>query len=147
MPGSQIIWRRIRTHHPNVCEMDILINPSKTTESTQHPSFYPSAFLSNSKSWKLKHVVYTGNFFQSSQDSVLICNSLVHRTNLNRTLPEYLEEHLWLVNFAEVGVPWSFCIVFDTDIRASGRKLKCDGGRPSCGNCNRRGYPCVYVPV
>ncbi|KAI5990393.1 hypothetical protein EDD15DRAFT_2113726, partial [Pisolithus albus] len=28
-----------------------------------------------------------------------------------------------------------------------GRKLKCDGGRPSCGNCNRRGYPCQYVPV
>ncbi|KAI6037962.1 hypothetical protein EDC04DRAFT_2570519, partial [Pisolithus marmoratus] len=27
-----------------------------------------------------------------------------------------------------------------------GRKLKCDGGRPSCGNCNRRGYPCHYVP-
>ncbi|KAG8215331.1 hypothetical protein J3R82DRAFT_8925, partial [Butyriboletus roseoflavus] len=29
----------------------------------------------------------------------------------------------------------------------SGRKLKCDGSRPSCSNCNRRGYPCVYVPV
>ncbi|KIK43660.1 hypothetical protein CY34DRAFT_50128, partial [Suillus luteus UH-Slu-Lm8-n1] len=28
-----------------------------------------------------------------------------------------------------------------------GRKLKCDGSRPSCGNCNRRGYPCVYTPV
>ncbi|KAF8125630.1 hypothetical protein EV363DRAFT_1402379 [Boletus edulis] len=28
-----------------------------------------------------------------------------------------------------------------------GRKLKCDGTRPSCSNCNRRGYPCVYVPV
>ncbi|KIK98460.1 hypothetical protein PAXRUDRAFT_80904, partial [Paxillus rubicundulus Ve08.2h10] len=28
-----------------------------------------------------------------------------------------------------------------------GRKLKCDGSRPSCSNCNRRGYPCVYVPV
>ncbi|KAF9262043.1 hypothetical protein L218DRAFT_929993 [Marasmius fiardii PR-910] len=28
-----------------------------------------------------------------------------------------------------------------------GRKLKCDGGRPSCANCDRRGYPCVYTPV
>ncbi|KAN0079910.1 hypothetical protein V8E55_009476 [Tylopilus felleus] len=28
-----------------------------------------------------------------------------------------------------------------------GRKLKCDGSRPSCSNCNRRGYPCLYVPV
>ncbi|THV01110.1 hypothetical protein K435DRAFT_854082 [Dendrothele bispora CBS 962.96] len=28
-----------------------------------------------------------------------------------------------------------------------GRKLKCDGMRPSCGNCDRRGYPCSYVPV
>ncbi|KAF8841875.1 hypothetical protein BDN67DRAFT_858525, partial [Paxillus ammoniavirescens] len=28
-----------------------------------------------------------------------------------------------------------------------GRKLKCDGSRPCCSNCNRRGYPCVYVPV
>ncbi|KAJ4480881.1 hypothetical protein J3R30DRAFT_3287739, partial [Lentinula aciculospora] len=28
-----------------------------------------------------------------------------------------------------------------------GRKLKCDGNRPSCANCDRRGYPCVYTPV
>ncbi|KIM61856.1 hypothetical protein SCLCIDRAFT_121010, partial [Scleroderma citrinum Foug A] len=28
-----------------------------------------------------------------------------------------------------------------------GRKLKCDGCKPSCSNCNRRGYPCNYVPV
>ncbi|KAJ3755876.1 hypothetical protein EV360DRAFT_48962, partial [Lentinula raphanica] len=28
-----------------------------------------------------------------------------------------------------------------------GRKLKCDGNRPSCGNCDRRGYPCEYTPV
>ncbi|KAF8551562.1 hypothetical protein OG21DRAFT_1512598 [Imleria badia] len=28
-----------------------------------------------------------------------------------------------------------------------GRKLKCDGSRPSCSNCHRRGYPCQYVPV
>ncbi|KAF9074373.1 hypothetical protein BDP27DRAFT_1287780 [Rhodocollybia butyracea] len=28
-----------------------------------------------------------------------------------------------------------------------GRKLKCDGSRPSCANCNRRGYPCLYTPV
>ncbi|KXN92535.1 hypothetical protein AN958_05390, partial [Leucoagaricus sp. SymC.cos] len=28
-----------------------------------------------------------------------------------------------------------------------GRKLKCDGTKPSCANCNRRGYPCVYMPV
>ncbi|KAF5346594.1 hypothetical protein D9758_013461 [Tetrapyrgos nigripes] len=28
-----------------------------------------------------------------------------------------------------------------------GRKLKCDGVRPSCANCNRRGFPCLYVPV
>ncbi|EKM52382.1 uncharacterized protein PHACADRAFT_260714 [Phanerochaete carnosa HHB-10118-sp] len=27
-----------------------------------------------------------------------------------------------------------------------GRKLKCDG-RQTCGNCERRGIPCVYVPV
>ncbi|KAI8990370.1 hypothetical protein BD414DRAFT_413351, partial [Trametes punicea] len=27
-----------------------------------------------------------------------------------------------------------------------GRKLKCDG-RPTCANCQRRGIPCVYVPV
>ncbi|KAJ7092450.1 hypothetical protein B0H15DRAFT_833968 [Mycena belliarum] len=27
------------------------------------------------------------------------------------------------------------------------RKLKCDGLRPQCNNCNRRGYPCNYVPV
>lgn len=28
-----------------------------------------------------------------------------------------------------------------------GRKLKCDGLRPSCTNCNKRGVPCAYVPV
>ncbi|KAL4264023.1 Zn(2)-C6 fungal-type domain-containing protein [Pleurotus pulmonarius] len=28
-----------------------------------------------------------------------------------------------------------------------GRKLKCDGVRPTCGNCNRRGFPCNYTPV
>ncbi|TFK71224.1 hypothetical protein BDN72DRAFT_958255 [Pluteus cervinus] len=28
-----------------------------------------------------------------------------------------------------------------------GRKLKCDGAKPSCANCNRRGFPCVYAPV
>ncbi|KAL6302600.1 hypothetical protein BKA93DRAFT_390906 [Sparassis latifolia] len=27
-----------------------------------------------------------------------------------------------------------------------GRKLKCDG-RQTCANCQRRGIPCVYVPV
>ncbi|KAJ7607489.1 hypothetical protein FB45DRAFT_395093 [Roridomyces roridus] len=27
------------------------------------------------------------------------------------------------------------------------RKLKCDGFRPQCSNCNRRGYHCSYVPV
>ncbi|KAF9559023.1 hypothetical protein CPC08DRAFT_709153 [Agrocybe pediades] len=28
-----------------------------------------------------------------------------------------------------------------------GRKLKCDGMRPSCANCHRRNYPCTYTPV
>ncbi|KAI0088372.1 hypothetical protein BDY19DRAFT_195083 [Irpex rosettiformis] len=28
-----------------------------------------------------------------------------------------------------------------------GRKLKCDGLKPSCSNCNRRSLPCQYVPV
>ncbi|KAF8816892.1 hypothetical protein BYT27DRAFT_7205259, partial [Phlegmacium glaucopus] len=28
-----------------------------------------------------------------------------------------------------------------------GRKLKCDGMRPSCANCHRRGYPCAYTPI
>ncbi|KAG2005637.1 hypothetical protein CC2G_002024 [Coprinopsis cinerea AmutBmut pab1-1] len=28
-----------------------------------------------------------------------------------------------------------------------GRKLKCDGGRPSCSNCNKRDLACNYVPV
>ena len=28
-----------------------------------------------------------------------------------------------------------------------GRKLKCDGMKPSCANCNWRGYPCAYAPV
>ncbi|KAF8192824.1 hypothetical protein K438DRAFT_2017974 [Mycena galopus ATCC 62051] len=27
------------------------------------------------------------------------------------------------------------------------RKLKCDGMRPQCGNCNRRGFACSYTPV
>ncbi|KAJ7271122.1 hypothetical protein C8J57DRAFT_1065601, partial [Mycena rebaudengoi] len=27
------------------------------------------------------------------------------------------------------------------------RKLKCDGSRPQCNNCSRRGYPCTYMPV
>ncbi|KAI0791048.1 hypothetical protein C8Q75DRAFT_759107 [Abortiporus biennis] len=27
------------------------------------------------------------------------------------------------------------------------RKLKCDGRKTSCGNCDRRGIPCSYVPV
>ncbi|KZV82270.1 hypothetical protein EXIGLDRAFT_350556 [Exidia glandulosa HHB12029] len=29
----------------------------------------------------------------------------------------------------------------------SGRKLKCDGGKPTCGNCERRRQPCTYDPV
>ena len=28
-----------------------------------------------------------------------------------------------------------------------GRKLKCDGIKPSCANCDRRRYPCTYAPV
>ncbi|KIJ96310.1 hypothetical protein K443DRAFT_682387 [Laccaria amethystina LaAM-08-1] len=28
-----------------------------------------------------------------------------------------------------------------------GRKLKCDGNRPSCSNCNRRGLPCMFTAV
>ncbi|KIJ89812.1 hypothetical protein K443DRAFT_687127, partial [Laccaria amethystina LaAM-08-1] len=28
-----------------------------------------------------------------------------------------------------------------------GRKLKCDGNRPSCSNCNRRGLPCTFTAV
>ncbi|CAL1698217.1 unnamed protein product [Somion occarium] len=27
------------------------------------------------------------------------------------------------------------------------RKLKCDGRKTSCANCERRGIPCSYVPV
>ncbi|KAI0076991.1 hypothetical protein K474DRAFT_1643984 [Panus rudis PR-1116 ss-1] len=27
------------------------------------------------------------------------------------------------------------------------RKLKCDGRKTSCGNCQRRNIPCSYVPV
>ncbi|KAJ6492898.1 hypothetical protein C8R47DRAFT_1214177 [Mycena vitilis] len=27
------------------------------------------------------------------------------------------------------------------------RKLKCDGLRPQCGNCNRRNIPCNYIAV
>ncbi|KAL1671143.1 hypothetical protein EV122DRAFT_227056, partial [Schizophyllum commune] len=27
------------------------------------------------------------------------------------------------------------------------RKLKCDGGRPSCANCEKKKFPCNYVPV
>ena len=33
------------------------------------------------------------------------------------------------------------------DLFSLGRKLKCDGMKPSCANCDRRGYPCVYAPV
>ncbi|KAH6912138.1 hypothetical protein BKA70DRAFT_1266743 [Coprinopsis sp. MPI-PUGE-AT-0042] len=28
-----------------------------------------------------------------------------------------------------------------------GRKLKCDGARPSCVNCSKRNLACAYVPV
>ncbi|KAJ7827874.1 hypothetical protein B0H14DRAFT_2813049 [Mycena olivaceomarginata] len=28
-----------------------------------------------------------------------------------------------------------------------GRKLKCDGLKPQCSNCNRRNIPCNYVAV
>ncbi|KAG7440699.1 uncharacterized protein BT62DRAFT_1012474 [Guyanagaster necrorhizus] len=28
-----------------------------------------------------------------------------------------------------------------------GRKLKCDGNRPSCANCRRRQIACTYKPV
>ncbi|KAK0216285.1 hypothetical protein IW261DRAFT_1609218 [Armillaria novae-zelandiae] len=28
-----------------------------------------------------------------------------------------------------------------------GRKLKCDGSRPSCANCGRRQIACTYQPV
>lgn len=53
----------------------------------------------------------------------------------------------WLASFVEV-VPF---VIWRTSTRtedfSQGRKLKCDGSRPSCGNCNRRGYPCVYAPV
>ncbi|EDR04709.1 uncharacterized protein LACBIDRAFT_304051 [Laccaria bicolor S238N-H82] len=28
-----------------------------------------------------------------------------------------------------------------------GRKLKCDGNRPSCSNCDRRSLACQYTPV
>ncbi|KAF9054140.1 hypothetical protein BJ165DRAFT_1436429 [Panaeolus papilionaceus] len=28
-----------------------------------------------------------------------------------------------------------------------GRKLKCDGLKPSCANCHKRNYACSYTPV
>ncbi|KJA24934.1 hypothetical protein HYPSUDRAFT_65236 [Hypholoma sublateritium FD-334 SS-4] len=28
-----------------------------------------------------------------------------------------------------------------------GRKLKCDGNKPLCSNCDRRGLACSYSPV
>ncbi|KAG6330780.1 hypothetical protein ID866_8310 [Astraeus odoratus] len=60
---------------------------------------------------------------------------------------EFPDGHPWLVSFVEV---LSLSVSLRTShahSRGPGRKLKCDGSRPSCGNCNRRGYPCLYVPV
>ncbi|KZP14395.1 hypothetical protein FIBSPDRAFT_1048831 [Athelia psychrophila] len=28
-----------------------------------------------------------------------------------------------------------------------GRKLKCDGRKPVCTNCDKRSFACAYVPV
>lgn len=54
-------------------------------------------------------------------------------------------EHLWLARFVEV--LRSFHLTHPVTHISIGRKLKCDGLRPSCNNCNRRNLPCQYVPV
>lgn len=37
--------------------------------------------------------------------------------------------------------------ITDAVSSAPERKLKCDGRKTSCANCERRGIPCSYVPV
>jgi hypothetical protein len=61
---------------------------------------------------------------------------------------EHPKERQWHASFAEVGGVSRLgmkALTIPNDFL--GRKLKCDGIRPSCANCHRRGYPCSYTPV
>ena len=75
----------------------------------------------------------------------------VTKASNQKAKAEYRGEHLWLVSFAEVRCPVGPTLP-SGDHRSFirhpqlGRKLKCDG-RTTCGNCERRGIACVYVPV
>jgi hypothetical protein len=51
--------------------------------------------------------------------------------------------HLWHVSSVEVSL-FPLIGVLTQLIIIKGRKLKCDGNRPSCSNCNRRNLPCQY---
>lgn len=81
-------------------------------------------------------------------------SDIILRTNVQTRIaqttryPARLAAHQWLANSAEVGQFKSQVWTALTRLLPSlGRKLKCDGIRPSCSNCNRRGVPCAYVPV
>lgn len=50
----------------------------------------------------------------------------------------------WLVIFVEVSHKYVVGITSNFFF-ASERKMKCDGRRPSCGNCSKRTEACVYI--
>ena len=110
------------------------INPTFNFMSSQNGSSSDQVSSSNlSACWAIDLTMcFSSNFISSH-------HSMAH------ALPR---EHRWRVNFVEVRT-FLRLQVHGTILNSFklGRKLKCDGIKPSCANCDRRGYPCTYAPV
>lgn len=65
---------------------------------------------------------------------------------IQTTIPKNLrEKRLWHATSAEVRFLLSIHHGGDNILTSSGRKLRCDGLKPLCTNCERRKYECEYV--
>lgn len=82
----------------------------------------------------------------------LFCSSRIRQLS-SMTLLEHQNGRPWLVSSVGVSVPCLYLRRFGSIVADIifwghlGRKLKCDGLRPSCGNCDKRKFACSYTPV
>lgn len=71
---------------------------------------------------------------------------MVRRRTLKRTVIP--EKQLLHATSAEVSSSWAlFYICIPFIAHPTGRKLRCNGARPSCYNCTVRKFECEYVEV
>lgn len=110
----------------------VLASPSTMSSSTNNPA----------------EDVSGTHFVREMQLDSSLPGSHITTTTTPTMAREHPKERQWHASFAEVGgVNRSIGEALTILNGFLGRKLKCDGIRPSCANCHKRGYPCSYTPV